>query len=107
MAVDFQSGPRMTELITCVTNAWPFETRLGGCSLTWLFGVTHETAGSVPSRAAVKNLEIEVTFRTWWSRRTVSNHGSGFQIPGVAACRCFAEQNIAPSSQSGSPPAKT
>src|SRR5205809_232911 len=42
----------MTALITCVTNACPFVRSAGGCSLTWLFGVTHETAGRAPRRAA-------------------------------------------------------
>ncbi len=82
-------------------------TWLGGCSLTWLFGVTHDTAGSRPRRAARKKRAIEVTSRSWWSSRTVSNQGSGFQIPGVfARCR-IAAQTIAPVSQSGSLPAKT
>src|ERR671931_280893 len=97
----------MTELITLVTNAWPFVTRLGGCSLTWLFGVTQETAGSVPRRAGVKNFEIEVTSRSWWSCRTVSNHGSGVQVPGDFARWRLPAHSISPVSQSGSMPANT
>ena len=58
IAVDFQFGLRMTALTTCVTYACPLETRLGGCSLTWLLGTSHETAGSRPRRAARKKCEI-------------------------------------------------
>src|SRR5712691_10687899 len=97
----------MIELITCVTNAWPSVSRPGGCSLTLEFGVTHDTAGKVPVRAAAKKLDIEVMLQSWWLLRTVSNHGSGFQIPGVFGLWRTALQSIAPSSQSGSVPLKT
>ena len=70
----------------------------------WLFGMTHETAGKRPRRAAAKNFLIGSTFRSSWSRRTVSNHGSGFQIPGVFALCRTGLQTIASSSQSGCAP---
>jgi hypothetical protein len=57
--------------------------------------------------AATKKLRIGLMFRSWWSRRTVVNHGSGFQIPGVAALCKTGRQAAAPSSQSGCAPAKT
>ena len=43
----------MIELISPVTYDWPAETRPGGCSLTACAGEIHETAGRVPSCAAL------------------------------------------------------
>ena len=40
-------------------------TSAGGCSLTRLLGVSHDTAGSAPRFAAAKNACIDWTFRTW------------------------------------------
>lgn len=51
------SGPSMTVLIRLVTYAWPRLIDAGGTSLSAAFGVTHETAGRLPSVAAFKKLE--------------------------------------------------
>ena len=61
----------MTVFTSLVTYAWPTDTRLGGCSLTPSFGTIHETAGSVPWRAAVKKFASDVMFRSCRSCRTV------------------------------------
>jgi hypothetical protein len=44
----------MTAFTSPVTQACPALTSPGGCSLTLLFGITQETAGSVPCFAAEK-----------------------------------------------------
>src|ERR671933_1488018 len=107
IAVDLQSGPRMAAFTSLVTYVWPAVTRPGGCSLTAPGGLTHDTAGSVPVRAASKYCDSETTFPTWPSACTVVNEGSGFQIPGVfAPCRTDS-QIMSSSSQSGSVPEKT
>src|SRR4051794_3009273 len=108
IAVDFQSGPRMIAFTTDVTHAWPELTRAGGCSLTPSLGITHDTFGSVPRRAARKKFVTDWMFFNWPFWRTVVNHGSGFQIPGVPALWWWLLQKTAPSSrQSGSSPLKT
>jgi hypothetical protein len=48
-----------------------------------------------------------VTSPSWWSSRTVSNHGSGFQMPGVFAFCGTDPHNMSPSAQSGCKPGKT
>ena len=53
MAVLFQSGLFITELINPVTYDCPELTRAGGCSLTGLLGSIQLTAGRVPFFAAV------------------------------------------------------
>ena len=73
----------------------------GGWSLTACAGVIHETDGSVPASASSKKSASGRTFESWPSLRTVSNHGSGFQIPGVVAFCGTGAQNIASSLQSG------
>src|SRR5437660_1298962 len=70
-------------------------------------GSIHETAGNLPSLAALKKLEIVVTFCSSPSCCTVSKYGSGFQMPGVFAPCLTDSQTIASSSQSGSVPVKT
>src|SRR3954452_12548413 len=107
IAVDFHSGLRISMLTIPVTYAWPTLIRAGGCSLTLCDGVTHETAGSVPLRAAWTKSRNGATFALWPSCLTVVNHGSGFQIPGVEAFCGIVVQNIVSSSQSGSPPCTT
>ena len=47
-----QSGLRMIVLTRFVTYAWPSLILAGGCSETLSFGITQETAGSVPASAA-------------------------------------------------------
>src|SRR3954451_17397926 len=98
IAVDFQSGPRITALTRIVTHSCPALTRAGGCSLTRLFGTIQETFGSLPRRAALKTFVTEVTFLSWPPARTVVNHGNGFQIPGVFALWWRLLQNRPPSS---------
>ena len=78
----------MIALTTLVTKLWPALTSPGGCSLTRWLGITHETAGSVPRFAIANRCLIGTMLRSSWSALTVSNHGSGFQIPGVPAF-CF------------------
>src|SRR5919202_4506013 len=107
IAVDFHSGPRIAALTSFVTYVWPALTRPGGCSLTEPVGLIHDTAGSVPVRAALKYRDSETTSPICRSSCTVVNQGSGFQMPGVFA-PCFTDsQIIASSSQSGSVPEKT
>jgi hypothetical protein len=83
MAELFQSGLRMTAFTTRVTQVWPRLTSAGGCSLLAPLGITHETDGSAPRRAASKNRSEFSTFRICRSMCTVVNRGSGFQISGV------------------------
>ena len=79
----------------------------GGCSLTRLFGTSHVIDASFPRFAAWKKSRIGWMFLSWWSCLTVSNQGSGFQIPGVSAlCQTFL-QTIPSSSQSGWAPLNT
>src|SRR5256885_6009789 len=107
IAVDFHSGPRIAAFRSFVTYVWPAVTSPGGCSLTDPVGLIHETAGSLPVRAALKYDDNETTFPTWLSSCTVVKNGRGFQMPGVFA-PCFTDsQIIASSSQSGSVPEKT
>jgi hypothetical protein len=54
MALDFQSGERMTALTIRVTQAWPRQIGEGGWSLFSMLGTTHETLGSVPDFASRK-----------------------------------------------------
>src|SRR4051812_22740047 len=98
----------MIALITLVTYAWPAVTFDGGCSLTRSFGITHDTAGSLPSLAARKKREIDCTLRTCLFFFTVSKLGRGFQIDGVSG-RCLPASHDSASSiaQSGSWPLKT
>jgi hypothetical protein len=97
----------MTAFTTLVTYACPRETRPGGCSLTDCAGVSHETDGSAPRLAARRNAPNGSTSSPCRSSCTVSNHGSGFQIPGVAAFCPTALHSIASSAQSGCEPLKT
>src|SRR6187455_2806351 len=98
----------MIAFTSVVTYAWPADTSPVGCSLTFPVGTIHETAGSVPLRAAVKKLRRDVMLPSCQLSRTVENHGSGFQIPGVlASCGIGAQLIAASSRQSGSVPSKT
>src|SRR5579859_6227930 len=83
MAVLDQSGLAMIALIKPVMYVWPALTGEVGCSDTALFGMTQETAGSVPARAAAKKLFSVVMFPVWPSWWTSVNDRSGFQMPGV------------------------
>src|SRR5579884_1934504 len=57
MAVESQSGLRMTALMRLVTQAWPSCTLAGGCSeLVWL-GVIQDTAGSWPLGGGEEGLD--------------------------------------------------
>src|SRR5215813_9306773 len=96
----------MIALIALVTYACPRVTSAGGCSLTRLLGVSHETSGSVPALASAKKSCIGTMFPSWWSWWTVLNHGNGFQMPGVYEFCHFVLQTIPPSSQSGCAPEK-
>ncbi len=58
-------------------------------------------------RASLKKCFMDTTFRTCLSWRTVVNHGSGFQLPGVLALCGTDPQIISSSSQSGSVPVNT
>ncbi len=107
MALESQSGLRITVSTTRVTQPCPARIDEGGCSLFPPFGTTHETAGSVPARAERKKSRTGRTSRTCWSRWTVANSGRGFQMSGVVACCGFGVQNIASSSQSGCVPGVT
>src|SRR5207248_10706121 len=107
MAVLSHSGPRMAALMSRVTYFSPALTVPGGCSLTDWLGTIQDTAGRRPRRAAVKECASEAMLWSWWSSRTVVNHGSGFQIPGVWAFCGTGLQDIASSAQSGSEPLET
>src|ERR1051326_707351 len=85
MAVLSQSGPCITVLIRLVTYKLAAADRSRRPSLSAAFGITHETAGRFPLLAAAKKFERSWTLPNWLSSRTVSNHGSGFQMPGVWA----------------------
>jgi hypothetical protein len=61
----------------------------------------------VPLAAARRKRSYGAMFPSWWSWWTVSNQGSGFQIPGVLARCATAGQIISSSAQSGSPPLLT
>jgi hypothetical protein len=52
MAVEDQSGLRITALTRLVTNDWPKLIGPSGCSLTSADGTTHETAGRLPAFAS-------------------------------------------------------
>jgi hypothetical protein len=101
IAVELQSGLRMTAFTSFVTYASRDETRLGGCTLTRSFGATHATAGNSPRRAAVKKSRSGAMSWSCPPARTVAKYGSGFQIPGVfESCRTGA-QTFESSAQSG------
>src|SRR5258708_2445845 len=98
----------MIALISPVTYVWPALTSEGGCSETLPFGSIHDTAGSVPFCAAVKNLLSDWTLATWPSGWTSVKCGSGFQTPGVVAPWGTDVHTTAESfSQSGSVPLNT
>src|SRR5579871_2894399 len=107
MAVELHALDRMIELISPVTYACPLGTLLGGCSLSLSPGTIHDTAGSESVCSAVKKWPNGSTFESWLSLRTVSNHGSGFQIPGVHEFCGTGAQNIWSLVQSGWPPCWT
>ncbi len=60
------------------------------------------TVASVPLRAAVKYRDESWTWPTWWSARTSSKRGSGFQMPGVVGDCLMSGQFILSFPQSGS-----
>src|ERR1700704_835515 len=97
----------MIALITPVTYAWPRRIEGGGGSLRACGGASQETEGSAPVRAACMKSLNGATFPRCRSCSTVSNHGSGFQMPGVLAFCGNALQNIALDPQSGCVPLKT
>src|SRR3989442_1188284 len=107
MAVELQSGLRITASTTFVTQACPVRMEAGGCSLSFPFGTTHETAGSIPVRAARKKFADDWMLESWPSWRTVVKSGSGFQMSGVEGCWGDGEQNMASLSQSGCVPGET
>ena len=79
MTLDSHSELRMTTFTTFVTQACPSRTSFGGCSATPWYGITHETEGSVPSRAASKKSACGRMFSSSWSCWTVRN-------PAIATC---------------------
>src|SRR5262249_28128296 len=87
--------------------ACPVAIDAGGCSETLWFGITQATFGRLPPLASSKKSPTERMLPSWPSCRTVVNHGSGFQMPGVAADWEIGAQVASPSSQSGSVPGKT
>jgi hypothetical protein len=97
----------MTALMIRVIQSSPTATLAGGCSLWISSGTIQDTAGRVPARAAVKKRRTCWMFPSWWSRRTVSNFGSGFQMPGVFADSRGRWQRTAPEAQSGWRPSWT
>src|SRR5437867_115906 len=108
MAVELQFGLCMIAFTSVVTYACPAETSPGGCSLTFPVGAIQDTDGSVPLRAALKKLRSDVMLSSCQFSRTVSNQGSGFQIPGVfASCGIALHTMAESSSQSGSVPLNT
>ena len=71
-------------------------------------GTIHETVGRVPALAALKKADNDLTRERCESAATSVNEGNGFQIPGVFALCCAAEQVICLScTQSGSVPLNT
>src|SRR2546423_69869 len=107
MAVELQSGPFITVLTRFVTQAWPSLSLAVGCSLTSLLGTTHDTFGKRPARAAARNDLVGWMLPSSCAARTVSNHGSGFQMPGVCGVCLGGRHAIASSAQSGSMPPVT
>src|SRR5436190_2191692 len=107
IAVDFQALERMIEFTTPVTYACPRETSAGGCSLTLSVGTTHEIDGSLWCARSLNNAGSGSMLRSWWSSRTVSKYGSGFQMPGVFEFWGTGAQNILSSAQSGWVPLPT
>lgn len=80
----------------------------GGCSLTEWFGTTHDTAGSVPVRAAPTRLLIDWMLASLPSERASSKPAIGFQMLGVfASCGAGTQFSASGLSQSGSLPVNT
>lgn len=63
----FESGLGMIAFTRPVTYVCPALTSAVGCSDTLPFGSIHDTAGSVPSFAAVKKLESVWMLPSWRS----------------------------------------
>jgi hypothetical protein len=107
IALDFQSGERMTAFTMLVTHACPRQIGAGGCSLFCQLGTIHETLGSVPARASRKKSSDGCTFIVWWSVWTSRKCGSGFQMLGVWEFWARDGQCMSPSAQSGCTPGST
>jgi len=90
-----------------VTYACPSAIEAGGCSLFAPLGTTQLTAGSLPAATASLKPVSGWMFPSSPSWRTVSNHGNGFQMPGVPALCCCSVQTSFPFQQSGSVPSAT
>src|SRR5690348_5289840 len=101
MALDFQSGDRITAFTIFVTHACPRQIGEGGCSLFWMLGTTHDTFGSVPARASWKKWADACTFIVWLSVCTSRKCGSGFQMLGVCGFWTCELHCMPPSVQSG------
>ena len=85
-------GPCITALTISVTQACPSAIESGGCSARPSVGITHETLGKVPSRAASMKSVFGSTLSSWPVTSTVRNPGSGF---------CTARVSVASKSSHG------
>src|SRR4029079_12549040 len=108
IAVESQLALFMISLTRYVVYAWPDETLLGGCSLTIPLGITHDTAGRLPARAAPTRFSTDCTLPTWPFCCTSVKRGSGFQMLPVSAFWSTAGHTTTlPSQHSGSVPSNT
>ena len=94
-----ERGVRQGNLIAQMAVPLPLDARDAASRL-------RQIAAETAKRKAKSRVSIGTMFRSWWSCRTVSNQGSGFQIPGVPESCHFALQTIPPSWQSGCTPEK-